>query len=75
MGTEIERLVRADGTHNISIIGLKEPEDTIDVAGFETADVVIDFTSPEIVMNDIRTIAKAGKNMVVGTTGWQDHLP
>jgi len=75
MGTEIERLVRADGTHNISIIGLKEPEDTIDVAGFETADVVIDFTSPEIVMNDIRTIAKAGKNMVVGTTGWQEHLP
>ncbi|MEK7106990.1 MAG: 4-hydroxy-tetrahydrodipicolinate reductase, partial [Patescibacteria group bacterium] len=38
-------------------------------------DVVIDFTSPEIVLNNIKTVAYAGKNLVVGTTGWQEHLP
>jgi len=74
MGTEIERLVRAAGTHTVSIIGIKEPEGTIDTAGLKNADTVIDFTSPEIVLNNIRTVAKAGKNIVVGTTGWQEHI-
>lgn len=75
MGTEIERLVRAAGVHDVSVIGLTEPAGEIDAAGLKNADVVIDFTSPEIVLNDIKTVAKAGKNMVVGTTGWQAHVP
>ena len=75
MGTEIERLVRVAGVHDVSVIGLTEPAGGIDTAGLENADVIIDFTSPEIVLNDIRTVAKAGKNLVVGTTGWQEHLP
>ncbi|MDO8552981.1 MAG: 4-hydroxy-tetrahydrodipicolinate reductase [bacterium] len=75
MGLEIERLVRASGTHTVSVIGMEEPSGAIDTAGLKNAEVVIDFTSPEIVMNDIRTVAKEGKNLVVGTTGWQEHLP
>jgi 4-hydroxy-tetrahydrodipicolinate reductase len=35
----------------------------------ENGDVVIDFTTPESSMNNIRTAAKSGKAMVVGTTG------
>ncbi|MDO8522630.1 MAG: 4-hydroxy-tetrahydrodipicolinate reductase [bacterium] len=74
MGSEVERLIRAAGTHAVSIIGLTEPDGVMDTVGLNNADVVIDFTSPEIVLNDITTVAKAGKNMVVGTTGWQEHL-
>ena len=33
-------------------------------------DVVIDFTAPHCVVSHIETCVKAGKNMVVGTTGW-----
>lgn len=35
-------------------------------------DCVIDFTTPRCVLEHIRACTEAGKNMVVGTTGW--HL-
>jgi 4-hydroxy-tetrahydrodipicolinate reductase len=38
------------------------------------ADVVIDFTTPPAVVNNIEACARAGKNMVVGTTGWYDEM-
>ena len=37
-------------------------------------DAVIDFTTPTAVMENIRACARAGKNMVVGTTGWYANL-
>ncbi len=37
-------------------------------------DVVIDFTTPHCVMDNVRTCVEAGKNMVVGTTGWHSEL-
>jgi len=37
-------------------------------------DVVIDFTTPTAVLENIGAVARAGKNMVVGTTGWQTEL-
>jgi len=38
------------------------------------ADVVIDFTVPQAVLENIQACARAGKNMVVGTTGWYGRL-
>ena len=38
-------------------------------------DVVIDFTTPEAVLQNIEACAKAKKNMVVGTSGWYSELP
>ena len=38
-------------------------------------DVVIDFTTPDAVVPNMETVIRAGKHMVVGTTGWYDHLP
>ncbi|MGB9073194.1 MAG: 4-hydroxy-tetrahydrodipicolinate reductase [Terriglobales bacterium] len=38
-------------------------------------DVVIDFTTPSAVVANAEACIRAGKNMVVGTTGWYDHLP
>lgn len=37
-------------------------------------DVVIDFTAPEAVIGNIEACVRAGKNMVVGTTGWYSEL-
>ncbi len=42
------------------------------VAGF---DVVIDFTSPEAVVQNMRACLATGAKMVIGTTGWYDKLP
>src|ERR1700722_18423431 len=41
------------------------------VAGF---DVVIDFTTPEAVVQNMRACLATGAKMVVGTTGWDDRL-
>ena len=38
-------------------------------------DVVIDFTTPHCVLDNIRACVTAGKNMVVGTTGWYSEIP
>lgn len=42
------------------------------VAGF---DVVIDFTTPEAVVQNMRACLATGAKMVVGTTGWYSNLP
>ena len=40
----------------------------------EAIDAVIDFTTPNAVLAHIEACVKAGKNMVVGTTGWYKDL-
>jgi 4-hydroxy-tetrahydrodipicolinate reductase len=37
-------------------------------------DVVIDFTTPQAVMGNIEACVNAGKDMLVGTTGWYGDL-
>ena len=37
-------------------------------------DAIIDFTTPDAVLENIRAGVAAGKPMVVGTTGWYEHL-
>jgi 4-hydroxy-tetrahydrodipicolinate reductase len=37
-------------------------------------DIVIDFTAPHCVLANIEACAAAGKNVVVGTTGWYGQL-
>jgi len=38
------------------------------------ADVAVEFSTPAAVMGNIVKVAKAGLPIVVGTTGWLDHL-
>src|SRR4029078_4029436 len=38
------------------------------------ADVCVDFADPSAALNNIKLAAAAGIAMVVGTTGWYDHL-
>jgi 4-hydroxy-tetrahydrodipicolinate reductase len=37
-------------------------------------DAVIDFTTPDCVIANIEACTRAGKNMIVGTTGWYSEL-
>src|SRR5207244_10202256 len=43
-------------------------------AKLREVDLVIDFPTPNVVIENIRACVRAGKNMVVGTTGWYDEL-
>jgi 4-hydroxy-tetrahydrodipicolinate reductase len=68
--------VAAEHKHRIVIVGAKEnvssaalrPEILGDI------DAVIDFTTPQCVLSNIEACVKAGKNMVVGTTGWYQEI-
>lgn len=41
---------------------------------FRGIDVCLDFTTPTVVVDNIRRAATLGCNLVVGTTGWYDRL-
>jgi 4-hydroxy-tetrahydrodipicolinate reductase len=68
--------VAAARKHQVRIAGSKEnascaaltPEKLRDI------DAVIDFTAPHCVVANIEACVKAGKNMVVGTTGWYPEI-
>lgn len=75
MGHEVQNLIREGGTHQVVSVSYENAKGLLDKAGIKKADVVIDFTSPEIVLETIKTVSGMGKNMVVGTTGWYDRLP
>jgi 4-hydroxy-tetrahydrodipicolinate reductase len=38
-------------------------------------DVVFEFTRPEAVAENLKHLARLGRRVVAGTTGWADHLP
>jgi 4-hydroxy-tetrahydrodipicolinate reductase len=68
--------VAAERGHSVHVLDAKENKDASAltppfVAGF---DVVIDFTTPEAVVPNMRACLATGAKMVVGTTGWYDRL-
>jgi 4-hydroxy-tetrahydrodipicolinate reductase len=46
----------------------------ISASKLDGIDVCMDFTNPSVVVENIRGVAQAGKNLVVGTTGWHERL-
>lgn len=67
----------AEHGHSVHVLDAKENKEAAAltppfVAGF---DVVIDFTTPEAVVHNMRACLANGAKMVVGTTGWYDRLP
>lgn len=75
MGQEVEQAVNEAGKHEVVSISYRQQTNPLDITGLKKADVAIDFTSPDIVLTTIEQVAKLGVNMVVGTTGWYDHVP
>ena len=68
--------VAAERGHSVNVLDAKENANAAAltppfVAGF---DVVIDFTTPEAAIQNMRACLATGAKMVIGTTGWQDKL-
>jgi len=74
MGKEIDSLCRESELFEIVSVSYKSKNDKLDLKGIATADVAIDFTSKDAVLKNIEEVAKLGKNIVVGTTGWYGEL-
>jgi 4-hydroxy-tetrahydrodipicolinate reductase len=62
--------------HGVHVLDAKEnPNGAALTPPFVTGfDVVIDFTAPEAVVQNMRACLATGARMVVGTTGWYDKL-
>jgi 4-hydroxy-tetrahydrodipicolinate reductase len=46
----------------------------VTAANFQGVDVAIDFSIPAAVAGNVEAIAALGVHMVIGTTGWLDHV-
>ena len=66
MGSEVVRAVgRADGMTTVGGVDINEPRDKVG-----RAQVVVDFTHPDAVMDNIEWCLERGIHMVIGTTGF-----
>jgi 4-hydroxy-tetrahydrodipicolinate reductase len=68
--------VAAEHGHGVHVLDAKENQNASAltppfVAGF---DVVIDFTTPDATVQNMRACLATGAKMVIGTTGWYDKL-
>ena len=73
MGHEIEKVARERGHEIVCIIDIND-EEKFDSPEFKSADVAIEFTSPQSALHNYRKAFAAGIPVVSGTTGWLQHL-
>ena len=68
--------VAAERSHTIRVLASNEnPNASTLTADFlKDFDTVIDFTTPEAVVANMRACLANGTRMVIGTTGWYSHL-
>lgn len=67
MGKKVEEMAHLKG-HEVVCRILR---DRIDSYGIEQADVCIDFSHSDVVMDHLAIALDKGKNIVIGTTGWE----
>ena len=72
MGREIDAIGRDQGE---TIARVFEVDDRVRAEGLGDVDVCIDFSTPDAVVSNIRAAIEARRDIVVGTTGWHEHLP
>jgi 4-hydroxy-tetrahydrodipicolinate reductase len=69
MGSEVCRAVEAADDMKL-VAALDDGEDR---EPLRAADVVVDFTTPDAVVDNVQWCVEAGKHVVVGTTGWTEE--
>ena len=74
MGREIEKIALERGHEVVCIIDMHE-EEKFESSAFRSADVAIEFTTPDSAFQNYRRAFAAGVPVVSGTTGWLEHLP
>ena len=71
MGRQVERLAPDYGFELAGIVTEQDPDGF--TRDYGRIDVAIDFTLPYAVPVNLPKLTARGVNVVVGTTGWQDH--
>lgn len=74
-GSIVSEIAQQRG-HNVTSLGAEEnaAASALTAERLHEFDVVIDFTTPTAVLENIAACARARKSMVVGTTGWLGEL-
>jgi 4-hydroxy-tetrahydrodipicolinate reductase len=74
-GSLVADVARERG-HQVQVIDADMNQDAawLSPENLRGVDVVIDFTTPEAVLSNIDACIRAGKPMVVGTTGWYGEM-
>ncbi|HUM05893.1 MAG TPA: dihydrodipicolinate reductase C-terminal domain-containing protein [Terriglobales bacterium] len=75
-GSLVAELAR-ERRHHVRVLGSSENVNAAALtrASLSGIDAVIDFTTPTAVIANAEACICAGKNLVIGTTGWYDHAP
>ena len=75
-GSAVAEAARERG-HSVEVLGASENANAqaLTPALLANIDVAIDFTTPQAVLPNLRALLTAGAKVVVGTTGWHQHLP
>jgi 4-hydroxy-tetrahydrodipicolinate reductase len=68
--------VARERRHKVEALGASENHEASALTAdrLQNVNVVIDFTSPDAVLTNIRACVSLGKPMVVGTTGWYAEI-
>ncbi|WP_248582259.1 4-hydroxy-tetrahydrodipicolinate reductase [Nocardioides sp. InS609-2] len=71
VGSEVCRAV--DGVPDTELVARVDAGDSLDVLTSSGAEAVVDFTHPDVVMDNLRFCIEHGIHAVVGTTGFDDE--
>lgn len=74
MGHIIEAVALSRGHQVVCTIDIQNQDDFGSEA-FRTADVAIEFTTPQTCLTNVHRCLDSGVPVVVGSTGWYDQLP
>jgi 4-hydroxy-tetrahydrodipicolinate reductase len=76
MGGAVARIAPERGFDLRLILTIESNPDGVAITeeNFRGIDVAIDFTQPDVVVENIRRVAALGVSLVVGTTGWNERF-
>ena len=76
MGSAVARIAPERGFNLRLILEIDSNPNGVGITeeNFSGIDVAIDFTQPDVVVENIRRVAALGVSLVVGTTGWNDRF-
>ncbi|MGA2206127.1 MAG: dihydrodipicolinate reductase C-terminal domain-containing protein [Terracidiphilus sp.] len=74
-GSLVAEVARERG-HGVRALDINENEhaSALTAPNLAGVDVVVDFTAPEAAVENMRAVLTLGGRIVVGTTGWYEHL-
>lgn len=70
MGQEVCRAIKA--TNDLELVAEIDLNDSLEALKNSKAEVIVDFTTPEVVMENLKFAIENGIHAVVGTTGFDD---